>query len=169
MTRLRRLRDTDRVFFVTSNMLCSRSPLIDPEFDLLIDVFEGARLQLSFALCGYVLMSDHLHALIWPQFSLTISGVMKEIKEVSSNLLNQRRGTHGDFWQHRFWDRFVRNTKEFNQRLEYMHLNPVRKGLVSRPEQWRWSSHNNFSLDPSVAAACPIRIDHIRLSDEYRG
>ena len=53
-------------------------------------------------------------------------------------------------------------------RLEYMHYNPVRKFLVKRPEDWRWSSYNNFSLEPSVVAACPIHIDYVHLPDNYR-
>ncbi|MGB7621787.1 MAG: transposase [Terriglobia bacterium] len=169
MTKLRRLRETDRIFFTTSNLLRRHAPLVEFEFGLLIDVLREARGVLGFILCGYVFMPDHWHALIWPHFPLTISRVMKKIKEVSSSRLNASRRTYGDFWQHRFWDRFARNKKEFNERLEYMHLNPVRKGLVSRPDQWRWPSYNNFSLDPSVVAACPIQIDYIHLSDDYRG
>ncbi|MFI5176417.1 MAG: REP-associated tyrosine transposase [Terriglobia bacterium] len=169
MTRLRRLLVTDRIFFVTSNLLHGHSPLWDREFDLLIDVFKAVRQQLGFALCGYVFMPDHWHALIWPQFPLTISRVLKEIKEVSTDLLNQQRRVEGNIWQPRFWDRFVRNKKEFNERLEYMHLNPVRKGWVVRPQDWRWSSHNNFSLDPLIVGACPIQVDYIHLSDDYRG
>jgi REP element-mobilizing transposase RayT len=169
MTNLRRLRETDRIFFITSNLLRSRPHLTDSELDLLIDVFKATRRKLGFSLCGYVLMPDHWHALIWPSFPLTISGVMKEFKEVSSDLFNHRRCTHGNFWQPRFWDRFVRHRKEFNERLEYMHLNPVRKGLVSRPEEWSWSSFNNFSLSQSTVTACPIQIDYVHLSDDYRG
>jgi hypothetical protein len=40
-----------------------------------------------------------------------------------------------------------------------MHWNPVRKGLVEKPEEWIWSSYNNFALDRSRAAQCPIPID----------
>lgn len=53
--------------------------------------------------------------------------------------------------------------------MEYLHLNLVRKGPVSSPDQWRRSSSNNFSLDPAVVASRPIQIDYIHLSDEYRG
>jgi putative transposase len=169
MTRLRRLRETDRIFFVTTNLAPGHSDLSHVEFDLLIDVFKAARFRLDFAFCGYVLMPDHWHALIWPSFPLTITKVMMEIKDVSTDLFNRRRRVAGQFWQHGFFDRFVRNRGEFNRRLEYMHLNPVRKGLVTSPEDWCWSSHNNFSLDRSIVAACPIKIDYIHLSDEYRG
>jgi hypothetical protein len=66
-------------------------------------------------------------------------------------------------WQHQYWDRFVRHAKEFAERLEYMHLNPVKKGLARRPEGWRWSSDNNFALDKATVAPCPIQIDCVTL------
>ncbi len=64
---------------------------------------------------------------------------------------------------------FVRHAREFNERLVYMHLNPVRKGLVNKPEDWRWSSCNNFSLDRATVEGCPIRIDYVQLPEDYRG
>jgi hypothetical protein len=47
-------------------------------------------------------------------------------------------------------------------------MNPVRKGLVKRSEDWRWSSYSNFALDKATVAACPIQIDYVRLPVAYR-
>jgi hypothetical protein len=44
----------------------------------------------------------------------------------------------------------------------------VKKGLVNRQEDWRWSSYNNFALDKATVAACPIQIDYVRLPLGYR-
>ena len=49
---------------------------------------------------------------------------------------SRKRHTTGTVWRHQFWDRFVRHPKEFAARFDYMHLNPVRKGLADRPEEW---------------------------------
>jgi hypothetical protein len=87
------------------------------------------------------------------------SKVLHDVKKTSAGRLHRGRGTAGPFWQHQFWDRFVRHAKEFNERLEYMHLNPVRQGLVARPEEWRWSSYSNFALD---------RANGVRLPDSDR-
>ena len=62
----------------------------------------------------------------------------------------------------------MRHEKEFTARLEHMHLNPVRKGLMKRPENWRWSNYDNFALDRNAAGRCPIQIDYVRLPDGYR-
>ena len=113
-------------------------------------------------------MPDHWHALIWTGHPLTISRAIHDVKKVSARRLHERRGTEGPLWQHQFWDRFVRHAQEFNDRLMYMHLNPVRKGLAARPKDWHWSSYNNFSLDPVTVHGCPIRIDYVRLTEQYR-
>jgi len=47
-------------------------------------------------------------------------------------------------------------------------MNQVRKGLVKRAEDWRWSSYNNFALGKATAAARPMQIDYARLPLRYR-
>jgi REP element-mobilizing transposase RayT len=136
---------------------------------LLLDVLAVSRQRLKFLLCGYFLMADHWHALVWPGYPLLISDVLHDVKKVSAGKVHARRGSQGPFWRHQFWDRFVRNEQEFGQRPQCMHFNPVRKGLVKRPQDWRWSSYNNFALDKATVAACPIQIDDVRLPEGYRG
>jgi hypothetical protein len=45
----------------------------------------------------------------------------------------------------RFFDRALRSVKEYNEKVEYLPLNPVRAGLVSRPEDGRWSSYHEYA------------------------
>ncbi len=56
----------------------------------------------------------------------------------------------------------------FDGKLEYMHLNPIRKGVVNRPEDLRWSGYNNFALEKGTVAACPIQIDCVRMPSGLR-
>jgi len=63
----------------------------------------------------------------------------------STGAVNRLRGEEGELWQPRFFDRALRTVKEYNEKAEYIHLNPVRAGLVSRPEDWRWSSYNEYA------------------------
>jgi len=169
MSHVQRLLTTDRIFFVTVNFRRAKAPLADDEFPLVAAAIDESRRRLHFLLCGYVLMPDHWHALIGVGYPLTISRVMQSIKGISSRWLNERRGAQGPVWQHQFWDRFVRHQKEFAARFDYMHLNPVRKGLVGRPEDWRWSSYNNYALEKERVSRCPIPIDHVRLPPGYHG
>ena len=51
------------------------------------------------------------------------------------------------FWQTRFYDCNVWTAKKRVEKLNYMHQNPVKRGLVASPEDWRWSSYRFDSLD----------------------
>jgi REP-associated tyrosine transposase len=168
VSHVHRLRDSDRIFFVTVNLRCRVKAFDRSEYVILIDALEGARRRLGFLLCGYVLMPDHWHALIWTGYPLSISQAIHEVKKVCARHLHARRGTQGPVWQHQFWGRFVRHAREFNDRLAYMHQNTVREGFVDKPEAWRWSSYNNFALDKAVVAACPLQVDYVHLPEGYR-
>ena len=66
----------------------------------------------------------------------------------STSAVNQYRGAEGELWQPRFFDPALRTVKEYNEKVEYIHLNPVRAGLVSRAEDWSrpaGSSYNEYA------------------------
>ena len=168
MSNIHRLHLTDKIFFITCNLTRGRQNFDERECEMILNIIDSSRRTLGFLFCGYVLMPDHWHALIWPRHPLTISKIMETVKSKISGELNRVRVTQGRNWQHQFWDRFIRHAKEFAQRLDYMHYNPVRRGLVTQPSEWHGSSYNNFSLDRSVVAACPIEIDIVQLPDSYR-
>ena len=168
MSNVHRLRITDRIFFVSVNLRPRFRRFVESEYALLIKVLEASRSRLGFLLCGYVLMPDDGHALIWPRYPLLIEQVLHDVKKIMTLRLHARRGSGGPLWQHQYGDRFVRHQRELGERLNYMHMNPVRKGLVKRPEDWPWSSFNNFALDHAAVAACPIQIDYVRLPSGYR-
>ena len=52
----------------------------------------------------------------------------------------------GSFWQKRYYDRNVRDAREFMVKLRYLHRNPVKRGLVNEPGDWKWSSFRHYAL-----------------------
>jgi REP element-mobilizing transposase RayT len=70
------------------------------------------------------------------------------------NLFGERK-RHRAFWQARFYDFNVWTTKKRVEKLRYMHRNPVKRGLVESPEQWRWSSYRYYLLEE----AGPVRVN----------
>src|SRR6516162_4790454 len=69
-----------------------------------------------------------------------------------------------------FFDRALRTVREYNEKVEYIHLNPVRAGLVSRPEDWRWSSVHDYTGSAQRPAATPSRlsVDRVLLPADER-
>ena len=75
------------------------------------------------------------------------------------------RHEKGELWQERFFDHALRTVKDYGETVEYIHMNPVRRGLVNEPEQWKWSSFPEYA---GVHAAeqqsrCGLTIDRVRL------
>jgi putative DNA methylase len=101
-------------------------------------VYGEARLKL-YRLHAYVVMANHVHALLEPRASL--ARIMKAVKGYTAreaNRLLDREGKH--FWQDESFDHWIRSEAEFVKTVRYIERNPVTAGLVSRPEDWPWSS-----------------------------
>jgi putative transposase len=159
MSRLRRLYLAGKVFFVTCNVSRTQAELADSEFAILAQVFNSVRKRRKFLLAGYVFMPDHWHAVIAPSPVDTLPRLMGALKVASTQAINRRRGKRGNLWQFRYFDHTLRTVKEFHDALRYMHLNPVRKGLVEEPEDWAWSSFKAFNRLAPVRLA----IDNLNL------
>ncbi len=145
VSKLRRPFLYDRYFFIVVRLLGRREKFTEPDFALLARAFNRARALHPFYLTAWVFLPDHWHCICGPIYSVTISLAMKSAKQSSLSAVNQRRGAEGELWQPRFFDRALRTVKEYNEKVEYIHLNPVRAGLVSRAEDWRWSSYNEYA------------------------
>ena len=83
-------------------------------------------------------MRHHVHAIVLPHEETTISDVMKRVKWAAL----QRLRASGASPSSRVDSTIIvlRTRGEFDEALHYMHMNPVRKGLVEDPRAWKWSS-----------------------------
>jgi putative transposase len=101
-----------------------------------------------FELFAWVLMSNHVHLLVRPHKPLT--EVTRAIKKTSARQANLILGRTGmPFWQDESFDHWVRNGKQFDRIVQYIEHNPVRAGLVNRPELWPWSSAGQVGICPT--------------------
>ena len=106
--------------------------MVHGDFQLLAGALREARQRQGFRLTAWVFLPDHWHAIRYPPHPLTVSQAMKAVKLSSMILINRRRGETAELWQGRFFDRALRTVKEYHETVEYIHFNPVRRGLVSR-------------------------------------
>jgi putative transposase len=100
---------------------------------------------------GFVVMPDHVHAIVWFPRVNSLSGFMHEWKRHSSRLIREwyidqklnyfDEAEFGDrFWTPKYFSFEIESHRKLEEKLEYMHLNPVRAGLVKRAVDWPWSS-----------------------------
>lgn len=127
--------------------------------DRFVSILEDIRQRYRFVVVGYVVMPEHFHLLVTEPEVGTPSTVMQVLKQRTAHaLLPKRKRTDPcqqllfaeaerlPFWQARFYDFNVWTSKKRIEKLRYMHRNPVKRGLVSSPAQWRWSSYRFYWL-----------------------
>ena len=125
----------------------------------LAEAIEDARKSLRFSLWAYVFMPEHVHLIVWPHDAqYDIAEIRKAIKAPVGRKaiqylvaeapdwipkITRQRGqkTERLFWQSGGgYDRNVVTGATLLKMIDYIHLNPVRRGLVEKPEKWKWSS-----------------------------
>ena len=160
MKHLKRRYGTGQLHFITCSCY-RRMPLLGTARarDCFLTILNEVRERYDFALLGYVVMPEHIHLLIseprigTPCVSRAMrrrrrrrrapSGQMRLWDETPLHGLPLKRYAH--FWQARFYDFNVWSDKKRYEKMNYMHFNPVKRGLVEHPKNWRWSSHRFYS------------------------
>ena len=138
--------DSDRVFFITT-VTAHRQPIFRREAaaNLLIDTLAHYRNQEKYLLHEFVIMPDHVHALLTPADEISLERAMQFIKGGFSFRLKSR----GPVWQASFTNHRVQDLADYEKHREYIWLNPVRARLAARAEEYRYSSAaGGFPLDP---------------------
>ena len=114
--------------------------LQNPEIAVCVEraLERGAQLQ-RFVLRAYVVMPNHVHALLEPNAAL--HEITNGIKGASAREANVRLGRTGmPFWQEESFDRWIRDAGQFARAKAYIENNPVKARLCAKPEDWPWSS-----------------------------
>jgi putative transposase len=153
--RLVRYHESKHSHFITFSCYERRPLLRDYKlYDVFLASLERTRVSFDLRLYAYVLMPEHVHLLMSepdPErgtladalHSLKLS-VSKKRPQVSfANLGHQT--PKNPLWYTRYYDRNIRNHDEFVEKLRYIHRNPVKRGLVERSEEWRWSSFVHYA------------------------
>ena len=92
-------------------------------------------------------MPEHIHLLLNEPANETLADAIHYLKLSFAKRLRSRRGVveSKPFWQKRYYDRNVRDAEEFAVKLRYLHRNPVKRGLVKEPGDWKWSSFRHYA------------------------
>jgi putative transposase len=147
--------------------------------DLFLQILERVRRRYRLVVLGYVVMPEHVHLLVSEPQRATLStaiqalklGVIRSLECESANPMSRKTsqtwGTPGAgtskksnrFWQARFYDFNVWTEMKRIEKLRYIHRNPVARGLVESPEQWKWTSFRWYSS----GEAGPVKINDMAI------
>ncbi len=91
-------------------------------------------------------MPEHVHVLVSEPQCNTLAGAIHSLKLSFTKRAHSLRllVEPGAFWQKRYYDRNVRDRDEFTETLRYIHRNPVKRGLVKKVTDWKWSSARHY-------------------------
>lgn len=138
-----------------------------------VEAVNRARNKHEFHVWAYAIMPEHIHLLIWPILpDYSISDILKSIKQSVSRkavawlkawnptglkwLATSQKDKPYQFWQDGGgYDRNIRTSAALKEMIVYIHYNPVKRGLVVNPEDWLWSS----AQDWAGVRIGPINID----------
>jgi putative transposase len=159
--RLERRYGQSHLHFITCSCY-RRRPLLGTarKRDVFLKILDEVRTRYQFLLVGYVVMPEHIHLLISEPKVGSPSTVMQVLKQRVARSLRRKgrrrrnpnqlqlwgrepRALPRSFWQRRFYDFNVWSRKRI-EKLNYMHMNPVKRGLVADAKLWMWSSHRFY-------------------------
>jgi len=98
--------------------------------------FDGQRYRLH----AWVIMPNHVHAIITPLPGHSVSAVLHSWKSYTAKMANRLLGRSGEFWQMDYFDRFIRDARHYEAAVRYVDENPVKAGLCTKKEQWVYGS-----------------------------
>ena len=140
----------------------------DIYFQIIVDSLKFCQMNNSLILHGYVIMPTHLHIITSTGIKVSLPEIMRDLRHFTSTqiiktLEDENNHLYTDLfqtvankreldqkykvWQDEYHPIALKSGTWFNQKLDYMHYNSVRKGFVERPEQWKYSSARNWLMD----------------------
>ena len=139
-------------YFFTVTLDDRKSTALVDHISALRAAFRTVRHEHPFTIDAIVILPDHLHA-IWtlPDGDDDFSDRWRRIKAhftrrlVAADLAIARH-SNGEYalWQRRYWEHTIRDERDFERHVDYVHFNPVKHGLVSRVCDWPYSSFHRY-------------------------
>jgi putative transposase len=136
---LHRYQQTGDLHFVTFSCYRRRALLQSPASrDVFEATLERVRRWYGVYVIAYVVMPEHVHLVISEPERATLAVAIQMLKQVVGKKLAPADGS--PFWQRRHYDRNIHGREELVNAINYIHFNPVKRGLVEEPDDWRWSN-----------------------------
>ena len=131
-----------------------RNPILTDNIELLRESFKYSKNKFSFRIEAIVVMPDHLHMIIDVMNPKEYPKIISCMKRYFSKNCNPKfyedifQSHHREkmgylpVWQKRFYEHTIRDEKDYNTKLQYIHNNPVKHGLVENIHDWKYGSLN---------------------------
>ncbi len=139
----------------------------DKDRERFIEILCKTKERYGYLLHAYILMDNHYHLLMETP-KANISRIMQNVNTSYTVYVNKRYGRSGHLFQGRFKGLVVDKNEYLVTLSRYIHLNPVRAGIVKRPEDYRWTSYRTF-IDKAAKQRLVDTADTLGIFSEKRG
>jgi putative transposase len=144
MVLYRRNRVPDGTFFFTATLRDRSSDALVRHVDALRAAWQAARARVPHAVIASVVLPDHLHAVTEMRDGAgDYSRLWQEIKKGFTRRTRPFAGAASP-WQSRFWEHTIRDQADLRAHIDYVHVNPMKHGLVGRVADWPHSSFHRY-------------------------
>lgn len=141
---LKRFQETRELHFVTFSCYHRRQRLASASARRVFEeALERIRQNYLLFVTGYVVMPEHVHLLLGEPERANLARAIQSLKQGVARRLALRAPE--PFWQERYYDFNVWSERKVIEKLRYMHRNPIKRGLVAKPEDWPWSSFRHYA------------------------
>lgn len=132
-------------YFVTASTVGKEHILAtDEHLNLWLTAFKELVTEFKMKLVAWVILPNHYHLLFMPNDADELGIFMKRLNGSTSRKLNLLDNKQGRSVWYSYWDRCMRNERDFWTRFNYIHYNPVKHGYSSNPEDWEFSSYRFY-------------------------
>jgi putative transposase len=128
------------IYFITTSLSQKTHSFNEEEAKIVEETILDLASRKEIMLYAYVVMPDHIHLLFRP-IDLGISKTVQLIKGRASRKINK-----GNFWHKGFFDFAILTDEKFKEKFNYIHYNPVKKGLAEKAEDYKYSSAMEYKI-----------------------
>jgi putative transposase len=162
--------DTNYAYFITWTLV-DLIHLFDRDHyrQIVLDSLNYLRVEKNTQLNAFVIMSSHVHAILWPEVGINLSDLTRDFKRFTSRKITKTAEVQGameflqlfkkarrenraqdistyQVWQEGSHPEAIFTEKFARQKMDYIHMNPVKAGLVETADQWTYSSARAYIL-----------------------
>ena len=149
----RRYRLIGGTYFFTINLLNRKSSLLTEHANILKEAIAYVKQRHPFEIPAIVILPEHMHLIMqlpendddFPKRIMLIKQYFSRnmAKTESIKTSRQNKGERG-IWQRRYWEHCIRDEQDYQHHVDYIHINPVKHGLVNRASDWQYSSIHQY-------------------------
>lgn len=164
--------DDQHPYYLTSTIVEWKPLFLGPDVvQIILDSLQFLQKESRLTIYSYVIMENHLHLIasaknlskeIGNFKSYTARKIIDQYKKCNPLLLKElskakklfKKDRDYQFWQEGFYPKQIHSEEMMRQKIEYIHYNPVRRGYIDEPEQWRYSSARNYAGKKGLIDIC---------------